>query len=260
MRILIACEYSGIVRDAFADKGHEAWSCDILPTERLGKHYECDVMDVIYQEWDMIIAHPPCTFLANSGVRWLYGEDKERVKQRWVDLTYARKFFDLFYNHLTCKKICVENPIPHKHAMLPKWTQTIQPYEFGHTTQKRTCLWLKNLEPLKPAEIIPKEHRTQDIWRMAPGDERKKERKKQNIPWHSKSNGRSMGLKIKTMANKKIKVGSKVQWVAYGETYKGIVVKVGESGERRIKVRPVALWKGQKVNLTSFKEKNLTVL
>lgn len=176
MKVLIACEFSGLVRDAFKEKGHDVWSCDLLPTERPGQHYECDVTEVLYKDWDLIIAHPPCTFLANSGVRWLYGEDKQRVTQRWIDLSYARKFFYFIYDNPVCKKICVENPIPHKHAMLPKWTQTIQPWQFGHTTQKRTCLWLKGLPELKPTDIIPKEKHTQDIWRMAPSEERKKER------------------------------------------------------------------------------------
>lgn len=176
MKILIACEFSGIVRDAFKAKGHDAWSCDLLPTERPGQHYQCDVLDVIYKEWDMIIAHPPCTFMANSGVRWLYNEDKSLNKQRWIDLTYARKFFDLFYSNPICEKICIENPIPHKYALLPPYSQTIQPWEYGHTTSKRTCLWLKGLPGLTPTDVIPKENRTQDIWRMAPSEERKKER------------------------------------------------------------------------------------
>jgi hypothetical protein len=176
MKVLIACEFSGIVREAFKAKGHDAMSCDLLDSEIPGNHYKGDVTDIIYNDWDLIIAHPPCTYLANSGVRWLYNPDKSLAKQRWIDLTYARKFFYLFYDHPICKKIAIENPIPHKHADLPAYTQTVQPYEFGHTTTKRTCLWLKGLPELKPTEIVPKENRTQDIWLMSPGPERQRER------------------------------------------------------------------------------------
>lgn len=177
MRVLIACEFSGIVRDAFKAKGHDAWSCDLLPTERPGQHYQCDVTEIIYADWDLIIAHPECTYMANSGVRWLYGEDKERVRDRWVQLSYARKFFHTFFDYpVKTTKICIENPIPHKHAKLPPYTQTIQPYEFGHTTSKRTCLWLRGLPELKPTSVIEKEKRTQDIWLAAPSEHRKKDR------------------------------------------------------------------------------------
>lgn len=151
-------------------------SCDLLDTEIPGSHYKGDVLDILYQDWDLIIAHPPCTFLCNSGVRWLFDKDRPKAKQRWLDLTYARKFFYTLHGNICCKKIAIENPIPHKHAALPAYTQTIQPYEFGHTTSKRTCLWLKGLPLLKPTEIVPKEKRTQDIWLMPPGPERQRER------------------------------------------------------------------------------------
>lgn len=163
MKVLIACEYSGIVRDAFASKGHFTVSSDFEPSERPGKHYQGDVKDILYgQDWDLIIAHPPCTFMANSGVRWLYNTDGSKNQERWDNLYMATKFFNLFINH-PCKKKAIENPIPHKYASLPPYTQTIQPYEFGHTTSKRTCLWLYGLPKLVPTNVIPKEHRTQDV-------------------------------------------------------------------------------------------------
>lgn len=171
MKILIACEYSGTVRDAFTAKGHNAISCDFEPTEKPGKHFQGDVTDILYHDWDMIIAHPPCTYLSNSGVRWLYNPDGTLNDERWLNMRGAADFFEIFLNH-SCPRICIENPIPHKHAGLPAYTQTVQPYEFGHTTSKRTCLWLKGLPPLKPTRVIPKEERTQDIWLASPGPDR----------------------------------------------------------------------------------------
>lgn len=175
MKVLVACEYSGIVRDAFTAKGHNALSCDFLPTERPGKHYQGDVRDILYHDWDLIIAHPDCTFMANSGVRWLYNPDGSLNEPRWEKLNIAVEFFNLFLNH-PCEKVCIENPIPHKHAGLPKYSQTVQPYEHGHTTSKRTCLWLKGLPNLEPTKLIPKEERTFDIHLASPGPDRWKER------------------------------------------------------------------------------------
>jgi len=155
MKVLIACEYSGIVRDAFTIKGHDAWSCDILPTDNPdGNHYEGDVKDILYNDWDLIIAHPPCTYFANSGVRWLYEKPN-----RWAELDKAAEFFNLFLDH-PCEKVAIENPVIHKHALKlinnRKYTQTIQPWQFGHDASKRTCLWLKNLPLLEPTKIIKK--------------------------------------------------------------------------------------------------------
>lgn len=179
MKVLIACEYSGKVRDAFLAKGHDAVSCDYLESESPdGPHYVGDVRDLLELEWDLIIAHPPCTYLANSGVRWLYNNDGSRNEERWNNLKEATEFFNLFLKH-PCNKKCVENPIPHRYAnslLLHKYTQTIQPYEYGHTATKRTCLWLSGLEPLKPTQIIPKEQRTHEIWLASPGPDRWKER------------------------------------------------------------------------------------
>jgi len=155
MKVLIACEYSGIVRDAFTIKGHDAWSCDILPTDNPnGNHYEGDVIDILYNDWDLIIAHPPCTYFANSGVRWLHEKPN-----RWAELDKAAEFFNLFLDH-PCERVAIENPVIHKHALKlinnRKYTQTIQPWQFGHDASKRTCLWLKNLPLLEPTKIIKK--------------------------------------------------------------------------------------------------------
>jgi len=168
-RILVACEYSGIVRDAFTKKGHYAMSCDLLSTESEGPHYQGDINNVLYKNWDLIIAHPPCTRLANSGVRWL------AERNLWDDLNEACKFFNLFKNH-PCKHIAIENPIPHKYAVekIGKYDQLIQPWQFGHGESKAICLWLKELPKLKPTKIV--EEREQKVWKMGPSKNRAKER------------------------------------------------------------------------------------
>ena len=143
MKILVACEYSGVVRDAFLRRGHNAMSCDLLPTDTDGPHYQGDVLDVIENGWDMMIAHPPCTYLTNSGVSWLH-----RDENRWKMLDDGAAFFKSLLN-APIEKICVENPIMHKYAKERiggvKQSQVIQPWMFGHREQKATCLWLKGL-------------------------------------------------------------------------------------------------------------------
>ncbi len=150
MKVLVACEYSGRVRDAFIKKGHEAMSCDLLPTDQLGPHYQGDVFDIIGQGWDLMIAHPPCTYLANSGVQHLHKDPTRRQKM----LDGAEFFLKLL--NADIPKIAVENPVPHGYAKLPPYTQIIQPYWFGEEVQKKTCLWLKNLPPLVPTNIVGK--------------------------------------------------------------------------------------------------------
>ena len=152
MRVLIACEYSGTVRDAFAKRGHDAWSCDILPTDAPGQHYQCDIMDVIDNGWDLMIAHPPCTYLSNAGARFLYPKgvlNDERLQKGLV----AKELFMSLYN-ANIVKICIENPIASTVFGLPKYDQIVQPYEYGHPVQKRTCLWLKGLPKLIPTNIV----------------------------------------------------------------------------------------------------------
>lgn len=168
MRVLVACEFSGVVRDAFAAKGHTAVSCDLLPSERQGFHVQWDVREILTLRWDLMIAHPPCTYLCNSGVRWLAG-NLDRVRAMYD----AAEFFKMLLS-APVDRIAVENPIPHRHAGLPPYTQTIQPWQFGHGETKRTCLWLKNLPPLVPTNIV--EGREPRIHHMSPGPERSKER------------------------------------------------------------------------------------
>jgi hypothetical protein len=178
MKVLIACEYSGIVRDAFAAKGHDAWSCDILPTESPGNHFQGDVLEHLDKGWDMMIAHPPCTYLSNAGARFLYPKGKLN-KDRYKLGLKAKDFFMALYN-APINKICVENPISSKIFALPKYSQIIQPYEYGHPIQKRTCLWLKNLFELKPTDIIFKRQSTKipGNWFNKGGKDRQKNRSK----------------------------------------------------------------------------------
>tara|TARA_R100000808_G_scaffold23928_1_gene53880 strand:+ start:610 stop:1194 length:585 start_codon:yes stop_codon:yes gene_type:complete len=152
MRVLIACEFSGVVTNAFRLKGHEAWSCDILPTDSNPDwHIQGDVLKQLDKNWDMMIAHPPCTYLCNSGVSWLHKDES-----RWVELEKASEFFKTLLEY-DIPKICVENPIPHKYGKLPKYSQIVQPYEYGHPERKATCLWLKNLPKLKPTNNVKDE-------------------------------------------------------------------------------------------------------
>lgn len=178
MRVLVACEYSGTVRDAFIALGHEAMSCDLLPTDVEGPHYHGDIFDVLDDGWDLMVAHPPCTYLSNAGARHLYPK-KFLNQQRYEQGLEAKQFF---MKLLTCniKKICVENPVPSSIFGLPKYHQVIQPYEFGHPYQKKTCLWLKNLPPLMATMYVQKQESTKVVgnWFNAGGKDRQKNRAK----------------------------------------------------------------------------------
>jgi hypothetical protein len=155
MRVLVACEYSGRVRDAFIKRGHDAISCDILPTDSPGPHYQGNVLDVLHDGWDLMIAHPPCTYLTNSGVCWLHKDP-----ERWALLDEGAAFFKALLN-ADISKICIENPIMHKYAKERiggvKQSQVIQPWMFGHMEQKATCLWLKNLPKLTETHNLKSE-------------------------------------------------------------------------------------------------------
>jgi len=165
MKILVACEFSGIVRDAFASLGHYAVSCDLLPTERPGKHYQGDVRDIIIGSWDLMIAHPPCTYLANSGARWWANRHDEQDEA-------IAFFLSLVWANIP--RIAIENPIGIMSSRYRKPSQIIQPWMFGHGETKATCLWLKNLPILVPTNIVDgREHR---IHRMPPSENRWKER------------------------------------------------------------------------------------
>ena len=148
MKILIACEFSGVVRNAFLAKGHDAWSCDLLPTESPGPHIQGDVLEVLNQGWDLMIAHPPCTYLAVFGNRSFVNNPK-----RWFQRLNAMLFVHDLLN-AEIKKIALENPVGAISTYIRQPDQYIEPYEFGHPETKKTGLWLKNLPPLKPADIV----------------------------------------------------------------------------------------------------------
>lgn len=145
LRVLIACEFSGIVRQAFTARHCDAWSCDLLETEHTGQHYQCDVSDILYQQWDIIIAHPPCTYLASSGARWWASRRQEQQRA----LAFVRMLLDA-----PCMHIALENPIGAISTHICKPSQIIHPWQFGHGEKKSTCLWLKNLPPLQPTHIV----------------------------------------------------------------------------------------------------------
>ena len=165
MRVLVACEYSGVVRDAFAALGHDAWSCDLLPTERLGNHINGDVLQHLHRGWDLMIAHPPCTHLAVSGARWF----KDKLQEQAAALDFVRRLLDA-----PIPRIALENPVSIISSRIRKPDQIIQPWQFGHGETKATCLWLKNLPLLQPTNIV--EGRDARIHRMPPGPDRWKER------------------------------------------------------------------------------------
>lgn len=167
INVLVACEFSGVVRDAFIQHGCNATSCDILPSESgLGPHHQGDVGPLLNQQWDLLIAHPPCTYLCNSGVCWLH-----KREGRWQQLEQACKFF-LSLKNANIPHIAIENPIPHKYAVknIGKYSQLIQPWQFGHGETKATCLWLKKLPLLKPADIVS--GRVQRLHRLPPSPDR----------------------------------------------------------------------------------------
>ena len=182
MRILVACEFSGIVRDAFRGLGHEAWSCDLEETERAGPHYKGDIQDVLFYDWDMVLAFPPCTHLAVSGAAWFEEKRKDGRQQQGID------FFNLFTD-LSVPKVVIENPVGIMSTIWRKPDQIIQPYEFGDPVSKKTCLWLKGLPNLTPTDIVPRGERVTfssgrsmdgwyaSLWKLPP-KERAKQRSK----------------------------------------------------------------------------------
>ncbi len=167
MRVLIACEYSGTVRDAFRRLGHDAMSCDLLPTDVEGPHYQGDVFDVINDGWDLMIAHPPCTHLAVSGARWF----KDKQQEQTEALEFVRRLLDA-----PIERICLENPVSIISSRIRKPDQCIQPWMFGHGETKKTCLWLKNLDKLVPTDVV--DGRDQRIWKLPPTADRWKIRSK----------------------------------------------------------------------------------
>ena len=165
VRVLVACEFSGIVRDAFTALGHYAMSCDLLPTEATGPHYRGDVSDILDDGWDLMIAHPPCTHLAVSGARWF--------KDKMAEQAEALDFVRLLLN-APIQRIALENPISVISSKIRKPDQIIQPWQYGHGEVKATCLWLSGLPKLIPTDIV--DGRVARVHRMPPGPDRWKER------------------------------------------------------------------------------------
>lgn len=165
MRVLVACEFSGLVREAFIRKGHDAWSCDFLESEIPGHHYQGDVRSVLSEKWDLMICHPPCTHLAVSGARWFKDKKQEQIEA----LEFVKCLMSAPIN-----KIALENPISIISTHFRKPDQIIQPWQFGHPETKATCLWLKNLPKLIPTNIVS--GRSHRIHEMPPGPNRWRER------------------------------------------------------------------------------------
>jgi hypothetical protein len=165
VRVLVACEFSGVVRDAFIKRGHDAWSCDLLPSEANGPHIQDDVLKVIHLGFDLMIAHPPCTHLAVSGARWF--------KEKWQEQQDALAFVRALLN-APIPMTALENPISIISSKIRKPDQIIQPWQFGHGETKATCLWLKKLPKLIPTDIV--EGREARVHKMPPGPNRWKER------------------------------------------------------------------------------------
>lgn len=147
MRVLIACEFSGTVREAFKLKGHDAWSCDLLPTEIEGNHIAGNVLDILNDGWDLMIAHPPCTYLSRAGARWWKDEKRNKLADEAANFVFKLRDSNI-------ERIAIENPIGQLNKRWRYPDQTIQPWQFGHPFSKATCLWLKNLPPLIPTKII----------------------------------------------------------------------------------------------------------
>lgn len=196
MRVLIACEFSGIVRDAFAANGHDAWSCDLLSTEKPGQHILGDVLEVLNMGWDLMIAHPPCTYLANSGERWMRN-NPERRRKRVEAVEFVRSLWNA-----PIERVAIENPVGHLSTAFMPPSQKIQPFYFGDPEWKTTCLWLRGVPPLmftgkvmpdmtegggaKPGRI------TSHIHRLSPGPDRWKERSR-TFPGFAKAMAQQWG-------------------------------------------------------------------
>lgn len=177
LRVLIGCEFSGITRDAFLARGHDAISCDLLPTEQPGPHYQGDIFDIIGDGFDLAIFHPPCTHLSLSGARWCTDHwVKNKKGDWWHDGSEKRrqraKAVEFFRSLLECPipKICIENPMSMASTLVAPFTQRIQPWQFGHGVRKETWLWLKNLPPLVPTNIV--DGREPACWNMTPSADR----------------------------------------------------------------------------------------
>lgn len=174
MKFLIACEFSGAVRDAITRTGNYAMSCDLEESETPGPHYCGDVRDLLDEQWDALIAFPPCTYLANSGARWLYNQNGTPNAQRWINREIAVNFVKLLWAS-KIPKVAIENPMGALSTQWRKHDQVIQPYQFGHAEMKTTCIWLRGFNPLTPTKIVVPATKSR-IHHMAPGPNRQRER------------------------------------------------------------------------------------
>lgn len=210
LRVLIACEFSGIVRDAFRAKGHDAWSCDLLPTEKPGPHFQADLWNMqIGHDWDLMIAHPPCTHLAVSGARWFKGKEREQRDA----LNFVRMLLSA-----PVPRIALENPVSIISTRIRKPDQIIQPWQFGHPESKTTCLWLKNLPQLTPTKIM------EPIWMKNPdGTDYRDKKNKRYSPSHYYS-GR--------MQKQKNQIG------LFAEEYKGVARWANQTPSGQNKLGP----------------------
>jgi len=188
VNVLVACEFSGIVRDAFRLAGHYATSCDLLPTERPGPHYQGDVREILGDGWDLLIAHPPCTHLAVSGARWF----KDKAVEQAEALAFVRDLLDAPIPH-----IALENPVSIISSRIRKPDQIVQPYWFGHGETKATCWWLKNLPPLTPTNMVP--GRENRVWREPPSPDRWKNRSR-TFPGLAQAMAEQWGAYVATLA------------------------------------------------------------
>lgn len=174
MRVLVACEFSGIVRDAFAKRGHDAWSCDLLPTEKPGNHIQDDVLKHLDEGWDLMIAHPPCTYLTCAGNKWFGPKYRLRFPNREAQMKEGASFF-MRFTQTKIPKVAIENPIGRMSSLFRKPDQIIQPFQFGHDARKATALWLFGLSKLRGTNLVPvtihttKSGNTMSMWHIKCG-------------------------------------------------------------------------------------------
>lgn len=211
MKVLVACEFSGTVREAFRRRGHDAWSCDLLPTEVPGPHIEGDVITRLELGWDLIIAHPPCTHLASSGARYFAQKKADGRQQEGID------FFMALMN-APAAKVAVENPVGIMSSVFRKPDQIIQPYQFGHPESKATCLWLRGLPKLVPTNVLePKWHQAKD------GGDYKDAKGKRYSPAHMRRRWDNQ-----TASGQNKLAPSPDRWKLRSKTYQGIADAMAE--------------------------------
>lgn len=215
MKVLIACEYSGITRDAFTALGHDAWSCDMLPTESEGQHYQCDVREIITLGWDMMIAHPPCTYLSNAGLHLCnLARHGEKAVQRIIERDKAVQFFIELYN-APIQKVCIENPRGYISRVFRKPDQEIHPYYFGEREMKRTALWLRGLPKIQWAkeDTLFYERTSTDTPEPTQVQVRKSTNKKRNRYWTDATNTANfLNPKNKSKTFQSIAIAMATQW------------------------------------------------